>query len=188
MISEKEMMIVDAVNYYRGDINFYCGNGEANFISKCDPGTGFFASIRVSDRNKLKYCTIVEFDQCIREMSEGAFVPDAKPEFVCGQDVYIKSREDSSVEWCFGCYSLDGESAIILREGGYAYAVLDNISANPFKTKEEIELEEAEKEQIKRMTRRYEYWFSDESKATNMFTCMQELGDLPEILLPLESK
>ena len=181
MISEKEMMIVDAVNKLKADCApirdcktiYRIGGGEFNFGMNVTEDT---------------ICTIKEYNQCIREMSEGAFVPDAKPEFVYGQDVYLKVAIDSERSFKFGCFSLDGESAIVLYEGGYAYAKLSNLSSKPVKTKEEIELEEAKKKQVDYYSYVYSHYFKNKAQAREMFLDMQNSSELAEILSPLESK
>ena len=184
-------MIVDAVNELKSKEQAeFCG---LNLI-KCLLGNREFLTgdytvgSRGSDSEYwMVVCSTREYNQCIREMSEGAFVPDAKPDFVYGQEIYIKSREDSSIEWRFGCYSLDGESAIVLREGGYAYAVLDNISAKPLKTKEEIELEEAKLTQLNLLLEKHAGKFLHPNQFKLAISEMQKDGELVEILLPLES-
>jgi len=190
MINEKEMMIVDAVNKLEGDtFNFANGYSENQSILVSDKNGRIFGSKfpTLCDGWKL-ICTIKELGQCILEMSEGAFVPDAKPEFVYGQDVYLKGAIDSERSFKFGCLSLDGESAIVLYEGGYAYAKLSNLSRKPVKTKEEIEMEEAKRKQVDDFTFVFSHYFKSIDMAREGISAMQYNGYLSEIILPLESK
>ena len=180
MISEKEMMIVDAVNSLKAHSPW----DNVSTVTNMHNGTYAFGSVR----NIYAICTVSEYNQCIREMSEGAFVPDAKPEFVYGQDVYLKGAIDSERSFKFGCLSLDGESAIVLYEGGYAYAKLSNLSRKPVKTKEEIEMEEAKRKQVDDFTFVFSHYFKSIDMAREGISAMQYNGYLSEIILPLESK
>ena len=107
-----------------------------------------------------------------------------------GQDVYLKDTVDSERSFKFGCLSLDGESAIVLYEGGYAYAKLSGLSSKPARTKEEAELEEAKKKQLSDigddLCREGVMKYS--SDIGLVLEYMQNSGFLAEMLLPLESK
>jgi len=195
MISKKEMMIVDAVNKSKCEIKALGPNKCNTHVSAVTKNNVIhkegevFLTSKVFDNNCwVNICTIEEYNQCIREMSEGAFVPDAKPEFVYGQDVYLSDPLFSSKGIKFGCLALDGEGAIILYEGGYAYVKLSGLSSKPFKTKEEIELEVAKKKQVDDYSYVYSHYFKDEGQAREMFSHMQNSNELAEILLPLEPK
>ena len=191
MISEKEMMIFDAVNKLEGDtFNFYNGYDEKqNIVLSSEKGNIFGAAAFCGAKGWKLICSVKELEQCIREMSEGAFVPDAKPEFVYGQDVYVEDAHHfSNKEIKFGCLTLEGNSAILLTGGGHMVYPLVGISNKPIKTKEEIELEKAKKKQVDDYSFVYSHYFKDKDQAREMFLDMQNRSELAEILLPLESK
>ena len=181
MISEKEMMIVDAVNELKAccapsrrcKTIYRIGCDELNFGM---------------DVTKDTICIIDEYNQCIREMSEGAFVPDANPEFVYGQDVYVEDPLFSNKELKFGCLTLKGDCAILLTGGGHMVYPLVGISSKPLKTKEEIELEEAKRKQVDDFTLVFSHYFKSIDMAREGISAMQYNGYLSEIILPLESK
>jgi len=192
MISEKDKMIVDAVNfteaYVRSDnviletVRVSPQYPEFNVGSICVGYSGF------NEKFYKEACTMKEYNQCIREMSEGAFVPDAKTEFVYGQEVYVEDPLFSNKELKFGCLTLKGDCAILLTGGGHMVYPLVGISSTPLKTKEEIELEEAKKKQVDLISNAYSHYFKSKSDAKDLFLFMQKRGDLSEIILPLESK
>ena len=190
MISEKEMMIVDAVNKLEGDKSNFNNGFSVNQSLVVTNGVGntFGARVLFDTDGWKKVCTTKELEQCIREMSEGAFVPDAKPEFVYGQDVYVEDPLFSNKELKFGCLTLKGDCAILFTGGGHMVYPLAGISIKPARKQEEIELEEAMKKLVDDYSFVYSHYFKDEAKAKEMFLYMQNRDELAEILLPLEPK
>ena len=195
MISEKEIMIVDAVNKSKGEAKSIGPNKCRTHVSVSGEKNSIFSEGEVyltSGTPIAGYwnviCTIEKYNQCIREMSEGAFVPDAKPEFVYGQDVCVEDTHFSNKDIKFGCLTLKGDCAILLTGGGHMVYPLVGISSKPVKAKEEIELEEAKEKQVDDYSFMYSHFFESEKKAKKMFLQMQNKGELSEILLPLESK
>ena len=201
MISEKEMMIVDAVNKSKCEpIGISLGICSQVAVRSTD---GDYKAGEVHAINGTSPCpawkyvfSIEEYNQCIREMSEGDFVPNAKPEFVYGQDVYVKDTNFASEAIKFGCLTLEGDSAILLTGGGHMVYPLAGISSKPFKTKEEIELEEAEEKQVlyvATLMNKSESAICDDFSTTyksylTTAKALQDAGFLAEILLPLEPK
>jgi len=198
MISEKEMMIVDAVNKLEGDTaNFENGYDEKqNIVLSSEKGDIFGAAAFFGAKGWKLVCSVKELEQCIREMSDGAFVPDAKPEFVYGQDVYVEDPIFSNKELKFGCLTLKGDCAILLTGGVHMVYPLAGVSSKPIKTKEEFELEEAKENQVLRVATLMN---TSESTICGDFSttyrsylstakALQDAGLLAEILLPLERK
>jgi len=181
MISEKEMMIVDAVNYLEARS---AKSAETTVWASSHPY--YFAFGRVVSNGTV--CSVERYNQCIREMSEGAFVPDANPEFVYGQDVYVEDPLFSNKELKFGCLTLKGDCAILLTGGGHMVYPLVGISSKPLKTKEEIELEEAEKARNEKLFRSFSHFYKSDSAARHAIQLMSDDGHLAGIILPLESK
>ena len=196
MISEKEMMIVDAVNKSKCEIKALGPNKCNTHVSAVTKNNVIhkegevFLTSKVFDNNCwVNICTIEEYNQCIREMSEGAFVPDAKPEFVYGQDVYVEDTK--GVEWLFGCYLVGKELAIVIK-GSHQYACVSvkTISTTPFRSKEDIELEEAKYNQVMDLADIIQSWTKDggDYDPVAFANHLQIKGFLAEILLPLEPK
>ena len=191
MISEKEMMIVDAVNKLEGELpgfNEFPRNPYGFYLSGCN--------IFLIGSNKPCF-SVKLYNQCIHEMSVGAFVPNAKPEFVYGQDVYLK--DDNVVHekaFKFGCYHPDGVNCLLTSTNGYAIAKVSSVIAKPVKTKEDIELEDAKKKQVTEAAivihkaESDEYGLSETTYEDYLSAAkeLQSAGLLAEILLPLKPK
>ena len=211
---EKQMKIVDFVNREHGESLVTPNEGIYIVISKEDHpifGVGYISLSKrhsVDDRMWEYICTISEYNQCIEEMKYHYDIPKwcsynradkelltvensdqsfyEKETFVYGQDVYVNNAFSNNERLKFGFVSMDGERAILFNELHYAIvSLISEVSSKPFKSKEDIELEEAKRKQIKNMLPEVENIYG-EMFIQEFLEHMQDKGLLPEIILPLE--
>ena len=156
MISKKEKMIVEAVNFFHGDLNFYSSVGDFNqctremsvgdFVPSCTMTREEAVKFHQSNGLELNGVDSVSIFDSALSSADISSISDS-PRFETGQRVYLKDGLFSDHKWFFGCYLLELGKALIIRAGGYAEIAVNKLSLDPIEPPKMVELPN-EKESI----------------------------------------